>query len=103
MIMFFPHHCKGKPMKMLLVSTFAAALLASGSALASADLAEKQCGKCHSMDKKGKGPSYKSISAKYKGNEAGAIKATTDPKGDHPEVKAKPEEIQSVVKWILTQ
>lgn len=91
-------------MKILLVPAFAAAvMLASGSAYASADLAEKQCGKCHSMDKKGKGPSYKSISAKYKGNEAGAIKATTDPKGDHPEVKAKPDEIQTVIKWILTQ
>jgi hypothetical protein len=31
------------------------------------------------------------------------VKAITDPKGDHPEVKAKAEEIQSVVKWVLTQ
>ncbi len=91
-------------MKILHVLAFAAAaLLASGSALASADLADKQCGKCHQLDKKSKGPSYKSMSAKYKGNEAGAIKAVTDKNGDHPEVKAKPEEIQSVVKWMLTQ
>ena len=91
-------------MKILLVPAFAAAvMLASGPAFANAELAEKQCGKCHQMDKKGKGPSYKSMSAKYKGNEAGAIKAITDKNGDHPEVKAKPEEIQTVVKWILTQ
>lgn len=91
-------------MKILLVSAFAAAvMLASGSATASADLAEKQCGKCHQMDKKSKGPSYKSMAAKYKGNEAGAIKAITDKSGDHPEIKAKPEEIQTVVKWMLTQ
>lgn len=81
----------------------AAGVFAAGVASANADLAEKACGKCHSMDKKGKGPSYKAISAKYKGNEAGALKAATDPKGDHPETKAKPEEFQTVVKWILAQ
>jgi cytochrome c len=91
-------------MKLVLASALIAlGMFAAGAAQASADLAEKQCGKCHQMDKKSKGPSYKSISAKYKGNEAGAIKAATDPKGDHPEIKAKPEEIQTVVKWILTQ
>ncbi|HET9823213.1 MAG TPA: c-type cytochrome [Burkholderiaceae bacterium] len=91
-------------MKALIVSAFVACgLLAAGAAQASADLADKQCGKCHSMDKKGKGPSFKSISAKYKGNEAGAIKAATDPKGDHPELKAKTEDVQTVVKWILAQ
>lgn len=91
-------------MKFLLASAIAAAAaLASGVALASADLAEKQCGKCHQLDKKSKGPSYKAMATKYKGNEAGAIKAITDKSGDHPEVKAKPEEIQTVVKWVLTQ
>lgn len=91
-------------MKFLLASALAAAaMMASGAALASADMAEKQCGKCHQLDKKSKGPSYKAMSAKFKGNEAGAIKAITDKGGDHPEVKAKPEEIQAVVKWVLTQ
>jgi cytochrome c551/c552 len=91
-------------MKLLLASALVAfGVLTAGVAQANADLAEKQCGKCHSMDKKGKGPSYKSISAKYKGNEAGAIKAATDPNGDHPEMKAKPEDVQTVIKWILTQ
>lgn len=91
-------------MKAILVcAAIVAGVFAAGAAQASADLAEKQCGKCHQMDKKSKGPSYKSISAKYKGNEAGAIKVATDPKGDHPEIKAKPEEIQTVVKWVLTQ
>jgi cytochrome c len=91
-------------MKFLLVSALAAAaMMASGAALASADMADKQCGKCHQLDKKSKGPSYKAMAAKFKGNEAGAIKAITDKSGDHPEVKAKPEEIQAVVKWVLTQ
>jgi cytochrome c len=91
-------------MKFLLASVVAAAaVLASGTALASADLANTHCGKCHEMDKKKKGPSYKTMAAKYKGNEAGALKAITDPKGDHPEMKAKPDDVKTVVKWMLAQ
>jgi cytochrome c len=91
-------------MKLLIVcAMLSIGLLATGAARASADLANAQCGKCHEMDKKKKGPSYKTMAAKYKGNEAGAVKAITDPKGDHPEVKAKPEELTTVVKWVLTQ
>jgi cytochrome c len=91
-------------MKVVLISAFiAAAVLSSGMARASADLANANCGKCHEMDKKKKGPAYKAMAAKYKGKEAEAIKAITDPKGDHPEVKAKPDEIAAVVKWVLQQ
>jgi cytochrome c len=62
--------------------------------------------RCHDVDKKKKAESYKSIAAKYKGKadaEATIVKAITDPKGDHPEMKAKPDEIATMVKWILTQ
>jgi cytochrome c len=91
-------------MKTILIATLVAlGVLASMPARASAALAEANCGKCHEMDKKKKGPSYKAMAAKFKGNEAGAFKAITDKNGDHPEVKAKPEEIQTVVKWMLTQ
>ena len=91
-------------MKVVLLSAvIALAALTAGQARASADLANANCGKCHEMDKKKKGPSYKSMAAKYKGNEAGALKAVQDPKGDHPEVKAKPEDVTTVVKWILQQ
>ena len=90
-------------MKAILVTAIVAAgLFAAGAAQANAELAEKQCGKCHQMDKKSKGPTYKAIASKYKGKEADAIKAATDPKGDHPEMKAKPEEVQTVIKWVLT-
>jgi cytochrome c len=102
----FTTHFKGKSMKILLVSACAATImLASGSATASADLANANCGKCHEMDKKKKGPSWKTMSAKYKGKpdaEAAALKATTDPNGDHPEFKAKPEDTKAVIKWMLT-
>ena len=91
-------------MKFLLASVAAAvAVLAPGAAYASADLANTHCGKCHEMDKKKKGPSYKAMAAKFKGNEAGALKAIEDPKGDHPEMKAKPEDVKTVVKWMLQQ
>lgn len=95
-------------MKVLLLSAVvAAALLASGAALASADLAKSAgCAKCHEMDKTKKGaPGFKETAAQFKGKadaEATILKKINDPKGDHPEMKAKPEEVQSVVKWILT-
>jgi cytochrome c len=91
-------------MKTVLLASFIAfGVLSSASAIASPDQANTLCGKCHEMDKKKKGLSYKAMSAKYKGKEAEAFKAITDPKGDHPEVKAKPDEIKAVVKWVLQQ
>jgi len=91
-------------MKVVLISALIAlGVLTAGAARANADLANTNCGKCHEMDKKKKGPSYKAIAAKYKGNEAGALKAVEDPKGDHPEMKVKPEDTKTVVKWILQQ
>ncbi len=93
-------------MKVVLASAFVAcSLLLAGAAQASADLANANCGKCHEMDKKKKGPSWKTMAAKYKGKpdaEAAAFKATTDPNGDHPEFKAKPEDIRTVIKWMMT-
>jgi cytochrome c len=95
---------KGPTMKTLLIPVLAAAaVLAAPLAQANADMANTLCGKCHEMDKKKKGPSYKAMSAKYKGKEAEAIKAITDPKGDHPEVKAKSDDIATVVKWMVQQ
>jgi cytochrome c len=95
-------------MKALLLSAFvAAAILSAGVAQASADLAKSAgCAKCHDMEKKKKGaPGFKQTAAEYKGKadaEATILKKINDPNGDHPEMKAKPEEIQSVVKWILS-
>jgi cytochrome c len=91
-------------MKILLIASLVAlGSLMAAPARASADLANANCGKCHEMDKKKKGPSYKAMAAKYKGNEAGALKAIEDPKADHPEVKIKAEDMKAVVKWVLQQ
>ena len=91
-------------MKLIAVSVLVAfGVLGAGTVQANADLANVHCGKCHELEKKKKGPSYKSISAKFKGNEAGALKVMQDPKGDHPETKAKAEEMKTIVKWVLQQ
>ena len=95
-------------MKAVLMSAIvAAAFLSAGMAQASADLAKSAgCAKCHDMDKTKKGaPGFKETAAAYKGKadaEATILKKISDPKGDHPEMKAKPEEVKSVVKWILS-
>ena len=94
-------------MKTILIAALVAlGVLASMPARASAALAEANCGKCHEMDKKKKGPPYKETAAKYKGKadaEATILKTITDPKGDHPEFKAKPEDVKTVIKWVLQQ
>lgn len=94
-------------MRSLLIATLlSAGVLFAGTAQASADLAQAKCGKCHELDKKKKGPSFKSTAAKYKGKadaEATLFKSITDPKGDHPEVKATPDEIKAVLKWVVQQ
>jgi len=58
-------------MKSIIVSMIAAAgLMVTGSVLA-ADMpadGKAKCGACHAVDKKGVGPSYNDIAAKYKGD-----------------------------------
>jgi len=90
----------------LIAPLVAASVLFAGAVHANADLANANCGKCHEMDKKKKGPAYKVTAAKWKGKadaEAEMFKLITDPKGDHPEFKAKPEDTKAVIKWILQQ
>lgn len=96
-------------MKLVLISAFlAAGVLTAGAAQASPDLAKSAgCAKCHDMDKTKKGsPGFKETAAKYKGKadaEAAILKAITDPNGDHPEMKkTAPEDVKTMVKWILT-
>lgn len=94
-------------MKAILIAPLVAAgVLFVGTVQANPELANANCGKCHEMDKKKKGPAYKETAAKYKGKadaEATIFKAITDPKGDHPEMKSKPEDTKAVIKWVLQQ
>ena len=62
------------------------------------------CLNCHALDTKKMGPSFKDIAAKYKGNagaEASLVAKLTDAKG-HPAIKASPDDIKSLVKWVLS-
>ncbi|MBL8327147.1 MAG: class I cytochrome c [Rubrivivax sp.] len=77
----------------------------SSPAYANEALAKDKCGKCHEMEKKKKGPPYKETAAKFRGKadaEATMFKLATDPKGDHPEFTASPDDTKAVIKWILT-
>lgn len=77
---------------------------------------QNNCFKCHSVEKKKDGPSYKDVAAKYKGKpDAEArlvIHITTGEKAkfpdgheeDHKIIKSKDEaEIKNLVNWILTR
>ncbi len=104
------------------VLSAAALILAAPAATAAIDAAaaqalakESECFKCHTVDKTKKGPSYKKISAKYKGKadaEAKLIKhMTSGPKvkledgseEDHKIIETKDQaEIKNLVGWILS-
>jgi cytochrome c len=104
------------------VLSAAALILAAPVASAAVDAAaaqalakESECFKCHTVDKTKKGPSYKKISAKYKGKadaEAKLIKhMTSGPKvkledgseEDHKIIETKDQaEIKNLVGWILS-
>ncbi len=88
------------------------ALLFSGAALASADLAKaKNCLTCHTGDKKIVGPSYKDITAKRvseKGAEAAlAAKIKNGSKDEWGQVPMPPNNVTdaealTLSKWVLT-
>lgn len=62
------------------------------------------CLNCHALAAKKIGPSFKDVAAKYKGD-ADAEKMLSAKVGDdkkHPATKAKPEDVKTVVKWVLS-
>jgi len=83
----------------------AAAMAAAGIASAQQELAQKSgCLTCHAVDTKKMGPSFKDVAAKYKGKadaEGKLVEALTSGKG-HPAVKASPDDVKSLVKWVLS-
>jgi cytochrome c len=111
---------KHKIISIALVAGIAAVYMNSASAGVDADAAKalaksNDCFKCHAVDKNKKGPSYKSISAKYKGKadaESTLIKQiTTAPKvklddgteEDHKIIDTKDAgEQKNLVNWILS-
>ena len=93
-----------KSMMMVVLTT--AALAATGAAVAqdqSALAKSSGCLNCHDVEAKKMGPSFKSVAAKFKGKadaEVTLVTKLTTAK-DHPEVKAKPDDVKALVKWVL--
>jgi cytochrome c len=94
-------------MKAIMIAAVAAAgVLAAGSASASEALAKSSgCLTCHAIDTKKMGPAFKEVAKKYKGNAAAEgklVQELSTGKG-HPEVKAKGDDVKTLVKWVLAQ
>jgi cytochrome c len=103
-------------------AAIALALALTGTAWADVDadaaqalVKKSDCLKCHSVDKKKDGPSFKETAGKYKGKADGETKLfthlTTHPKvkvdgkeEEHASLKTKNEpEIRNVIQWILSR
>ncbi|QDX82211.1 hypothetical protein B9N43_13725 [Denitratisoma sp. DHT3] len=80
---------------------------------AKALLKKNDCFKCHALDKKKDGPSYKEVASKRKGDPDAMEKLTkhmtTAPKvkidgkeEEHKQIKATSEEIKNLINWILS-
>jgi cytochrome c len=103
-------------MKSVIVSMIAAAgLMVAGSAMAAdgaALLKSSTCMGCHKMEGKLMGPGFKEVANKYKGDAGAAEKLEAKvAKGGSgvwgsmpmPAMKAKPEDIKTMVEYILAQ
>jgi len=79
-------------------------LAAAGEANAQEALAKSSgCLNCHAVDSKKLGPSFKDIAAKYKGKadaEATLVAKLTAATA-HPAVKAGPDDVKAIMKWVL--
>ena len=94
-------------MKLIAMAAVASiALATAGAANAQEALAKSSgCMNCHDVSAKKVGPSFKDISAKYKGKaDAEATLTAKLSKGEgHPAVKASPDDVKNIVKWLLSQ
>jgi cytochrome c len=89
---------------MIAVAMASSAVFAANAAHASEALAKSSgCLNCHAVDAKKIGPSFKEIAAKYKGkaDAEATLTAKLSAGKDHPEVKAKPDDVKALVKWVL--
>ena len=91
---------------MMIAAVVAAGVLAAGAANAQEALAKSSgCLTCHSIDTKKMGPSFKDIAKKFKGNataQADLVAKVGGGKG-HPAVKASPDDLNNIMKWVLAQ
>jgi cytochrome c len=96
--------------------TFPGAAAGADQEAAMALMKKNDCTKCHAVDKDKKGPAYKKVAAKYKGQadaEAKLIKFVTTPskvklpdgtEDDHKNLDGKDANgVKNVVQWVLAQ
>ena len=104
-----------KILMMACLLPLAAPALALDEAGSESLMRKSGCFKCHAIDKKKDGPSYKELSAKWKGKADAmdklSLQITSTPKvkidgkeEDHEPLKSKdPADVKSVVNWILSR
>lgn len=90
-----------------------AALLLPGAAFASPELARsKNCVACHSAERRGNGPAYTAIAARY-ANDSSAVRTLSErvlagtggnwgPMAMPPQSTLTQEEAEALVRWILS-
>ncbi len=94
-------------MKMSLVAAAVILGLSIGGVARAEDAAKlataSGCMKCHDVDKKKKGPSFKSMAAEFKGKKDAdkAILAKVKTDADHPKAEASDTDLAAISKWIL--
>ncbi len=93
-------------MKLIMIAlASAAALTAAGMAQAQdgAALAQKSgCMNCHAVDAKKMGPSFKDVSAKFKGKSDKDVVAAVKAAKPHASSKASDDDLAAIGKWILS-
>lgn len=95
-------------MKRVLITSLAAcaaAFIHTGAYAQQTEAKELGCLNCHAIDEDKVGPSYKSLSAKYKGKSAddvvGAARKVAVHKASFK--KASDQDLKMIVQWILTR
>jgi cytochrome c551/c552 len=93
-------------MKTIVMAAVAAAtLVAAGvasAAVTEADIEKAGCMKCHKMDAKGKGPSFKESAAKYKGKSADDVVKDMKEIKSHQKLNLPDDELKGYAAWVLT-
>lgn len=94
----------------VLVAGLAAAVLQSAAYAADAKMAKDEmtehgCLKCHDMDKKKVGPSFKDVGAKYKGKKWEDAAAGMKGKPVHKATlqKTTDSSLKAILEWVLEQ
>ena len=86
-------------------AVFQSAAWAADAKLAQDEMKEHGCLACHDMDKKKVGPSYKEVSAKYKGKKLEEMMAGMKGKPVHKAALAKTTDssLKVILEYVLTQ